>query len=229
MNTVQNVVTDVTAVVEPSNDLISQDSGLSPHDGHNRADGAVPADQALAEEPGGSEGVTQQPAKTLLEIKPDLRELISPLLPEELQVLEADICRREGRNRLWVWAGHDIILAGHYCYEICQKHQIPFSIVWIDLPDEAAAKVWILDHHAYHNQTDDQRALSAAVRLKIVIKAPRKNNVSKFHDAAMGTWTTARWRRCCGRPATACRPIARPAKGRRIRTATPSLSTSGGR
>lgn len=175
MNIAKDVVTDVTAVVQPSLDVTDHGDGV-PERGDDLAGSTVTTEQ-------GREGPAQQPPVVTLEIRQDFRELISPLLPEELEALEVDVCQRGCLDPLKVWADRNIVLDGHNRYEICQKHGISFSVILIDLPDEPAAKTWILDHQAHHNQADDQRALSAAVRLKIVSKATLRARGKKARAA----------------------------------------------
>lgn len=81
-----------------------------------------------------------------LTIHPELQELLTPLTPDELAQLEANLLAEGCREALAVWQEHNTLLDGHNRYALCQKHQIAFATHDIALPDLDAAKAWMLAH-----------------------------------------------------------------------------------
>lgn len=81
--------------------------------------------------------------KTLrqLKIDPHFKNLIRPLQRMEYLQLEQNILSDGCRDPLIVWNG--VIVDGHNRYDICLRHQIPFSIVEMDFSCEAEAIAWI--------------------------------------------------------------------------------------
>jgi hypothetical protein len=77
-----------------------------------------------------------------MKINPEFHSLIPPLSPEEYAGLEASILAEGCRDFLVTWNG--TLLDGHNRYAICQKHDVRFQHLPIDLPDENAAKAWII-------------------------------------------------------------------------------------
>lgn len=78
-------------------------------------------------------------------IDEELRSIIPPLRKEERQQLECNILAHGCRIPLVVWNG--ILLDGHNRYDICTKHDVPYSVEHLDLPDRSAAEEWM-----YSNQ-----------------------------------------------------------------------------
>ena len=76
-----------------------------------------------------------------LKVDPEFRDAIQPLSHEERAQLEANIKSHGCRDPLVIWDG--TIVDGHHRYEICQRHNIPFSTVPMDFPDREAALDWM--------------------------------------------------------------------------------------
>lgn len=92
-------------------------------------------------------------------VDPEFAELLVPLSVEERAGLEASLLRDGCRDALVVWGEESILLDGHNRLAICQKHNIPFRTVSVDLPDRDAAKAWIIrNQFARRNLTPYQRA-----------------------------------------------------------------------
>ena len=70
---------------------------------------------------------------------------IPPLTPDELAQLESNIMLEGCREPLVLWRG--TLLDGHNRLTICQKHDLPFATMSVELPDRAAALDFI-----YRNQ-----------------------------------------------------------------------------
>ena len=95
-----------------------------------------------------------------LKIDPDLRDLIPPLSDEEHRMLEDSIVRDGCDTPLIVWAS--TIVDGHNRYEICQRHQIPFTYDERSFDNKEAAMFWMLEHQlARRNLNSYQRSLMA--------------------------------------------------------------------
>ena len=93
-------------------------------------------------------------------IDPEFSALIPPLDPGELERLEANLRADGCRDALVVWAGESILLDGHHRKAICEKHNIPFRVQAIDLPDRDAAMDWIdANQLGRRNLTPDQISL----------------------------------------------------------------------
>ena len=97
-----------------------------------------------------------------LKIDPDLRDLIPPLSEEEYRLLEDSIVRDGCDTPLTVWNG--VIVDGHNRYEICQKHQVPFTYEERSFADREAAMFWMLEHQLA------RRNLEAYQRAEIMLK-----------------------------------------------------------
>jgi len=77
-----------------------------------------------------------------LRIDPEFKSLLSPLSPDEYNLLEESILSEGCRDALVVW--DDIIIDGHNRYEICQHHNLPYETAPMDFESKADAKIWIV-------------------------------------------------------------------------------------
>ena len=97
-----------------------------------------------------------------IRIDPEFKSLISPLRPGELATLETVLVSEGCRDALVVWDVENVLLDGHNRYEICNRHNIPFTTVSVELKDRLEAMIWIRRNQAARrNLTDDQRAFNA--------------------------------------------------------------------
>jgi len=96
----------------------------------------------------------------ILKIDPEFKSMIPPLAEEEFQLLEQNILA-EGkcRDAIKVWRGY--IIDGHNRYQICQNHNIPYSVKSIPLMSRTDALVWIADNQL------GRRNLAPAMRIEI--------------------------------------------------------------
>ena len=107
---------------------------------------------------------------------PHLRTLVPPLTSTELAALEETILRDGCRDPVVVWKGRGVILDGHHRREVCERHGVPYKVVEIDLPDEAAARLWVVRNTlARRNLTPMQRA-ELALALKPLLAAEAEEN-----------------------------------------------------
>jgi N6-adenosine-specific RNA methylase IME4/ParB-like chromosome segregation protein Spo0J len=107
-----------------------------------------------------------------MKIEQPYKNLIRPLTTDEYEQLEQSILADGCRDPLVLW--NDKLLDGHNRYEICDKHNIQFETAEIDLHDENAAKIWILQNQlARRNLTTYERA-EIALQLEPLIAAKAK-------------------------------------------------------
>ena len=95
----------------------------------------------------------QQEIQAPQEIKIRFKELIKPLEEEEYELLEESIQEHGCRDRLVLWNG--ILLDGHHRYEICTRHNIPFSTVEYDFPNRHQAKIWMFGNQKGRRNLND--------------------------------------------------------------------------
>ena len=79
-----------------------------------------------------------------LTIDPEFRDLIPPLTPEELAMLEESIIVNGCESPLIVWNG--IIVDGHNRYTLCHKHGIPFAVQEKQFSEREMVIVWMLQN-----------------------------------------------------------------------------------
>ena len=91
-----------------------------------------------------------------LKIDKAFKNLIRPLQRKEFLQLEADILENGCREPIVVYDG--FIIDGHNRYEICTKHNIPFSIAEMAFECKEEAIAWICAHQlCRRNITDETR------------------------------------------------------------------------
>lgn len=107
----------------------------------------------------------------------EFRSLIPPLRPEEYAALEQSLLSDGCRDSLVLWNKN--LVDGHNRHEICQKHNIPFSVANKDFADREEVKAWIITNQfARRNLTAFQRA-ELALKLKPLYAARGKANMSQ--------------------------------------------------
>lgn len=72
--------------------------------------------------------------------------------------------RTENSVVLYVWKEKNVLLDGHYQYELCKKYDIPYRIVYVNMASMDEAQRWIIDNALSHIH------LSNWIRSKLVIK-----------------------------------------------------------
>lgn len=82
-------------------------------------------------------------------IHDELKNLLPPLSPEEFAGLEKSILKDGCLSSLIVW--DNILVDGHYRYDICRKHGIPFSVECVHFENLEGAKRWAW-HHQKHRR-----------------------------------------------------------------------------
>ena len=105
-------------------------------------------------------------------INEELKTLLPPLSAEEFAGLEADILKHGCLSALIVW--NSILIDGHHRYEICQRHEIPFSVQSIIFDDLDAAKLWAWKHQEHRRNLTSFHRAELALRFKDKISAKAK-------------------------------------------------------
>lgn len=102
------------------------------------------------------------------------KNIIPALSLDEYNQLEKNILNDGIREPLVVWDG--TLIDGHNRYSIAKKHNLDYSTVNIDFPDDNAAKEWIiLNQFGRRNINGFQRS-ELAIELKPIIAARAKEN-----------------------------------------------------
>jgi hypothetical protein len=79
-------------------------------------------------------------------ISPELQSLIPPLTDEELGQLRANLLKDGCLAPLVVWQETQILLDGHHRLQICEQHDLSYSLQEISLPDLDAARLWMVEN-----------------------------------------------------------------------------------
>ena len=109
-----------------------------------------------------------------IEINQEFKALIPPLSLEEYSQLEKNIIADGCREPLVVF--NNTLVDGHNRYEICTKHDLPFSILEKDFTDSGAAKLWMIrNQFGRRNLSSFQRA-SLALEMKPMLAELAKEN-----------------------------------------------------
>lgn len=117
---------------------------------------------------------------TKIIINEELKNLLPPLSDEEYAGLEASILQYGCLTPIVTW--NNMIVDGHYRYEICSKYGIPFSVEKITFENLADAKLWIWEHQKHRrNLTAYQRA-ELALQFKEIIAAKAKARQGARND-----------------------------------------------
>ena len=90
-------------------------------------------------------------------IDPEFQNLIPPLSDDERAGLEASIKAEGCRDALVVWSSGNVLLDGHTRYAICQRLGVKYETATRNLPDRAAARLWIIRNQlSRRNLTPEQ-------------------------------------------------------------------------
>ena len=109
---------------------------------------------------------------TELTIHPELQDLLPRLSDEVFAGLEEGILRDGCLSPLVVW--NDILIDGHHRYEICRKHQIPFSVQTVVFKTLDEAKLWIWKHQENRRNLTDYQRGEIALKLKSAVAEKAK-------------------------------------------------------
>jgi hypothetical protein len=115
-----------------------------------------------------------------LTINEELKTLLPPLSEHEYAGLEQDILQHGCLSPLIIW--NDILVDGHHRYEICSKHEIPFSTQTIVFENLDAAKLWAWKHQEHRRNLTAYHRAELALKLKDTIAAKAKERQGKRND-----------------------------------------------
>lgn len=114
----------------------------------------------------------------MLKIDQDLKDLIPPLSSDEYATLEKSILDEGCRDKIITW--NDTIVDGHNRYEICTKHNLPYSTEDRDFESTDSVKVWMIDNQkGRRNLTDGWKFELAQARKAILAEKGKKNKLGK--------------------------------------------------
>lgn len=120
-------------------------------------------------------------AKVELTIDEGFKNLIRPLSPEEYIQLETNIIRDGCREPITIWG--NTIVDGHNRYEICCKHDIPFSVTTKEFKSRDEVIVWICANQlGRRNISDETRRylIGKKYESEKVIDAPNPNGNNQY-------------------------------------------------
>jgi N6-adenosine-specific RNA methylase IME4 len=113
-----------------------------------------------------------------IEINQEFKALIPPLSIEEYSQLEKNIIADGCREPLVVF--NNILVDGHNRYEICTKHDLPFSILEKDFASESHAKEWmILNQFGRRNLINYQRSVLALELESVFSERAKEQQIRK--------------------------------------------------
>jgi len=109
---------------------------------------------------------------TELTIIDELKTLLPPLSTEEYAGLEESILNEGCLSPLLVW--NNMLVDGHYRYEICMKHQIPFGVRNIQFNSLEDAKFWAWQHQKNRRNLTSFHRVELALKFKDAIAKKAK-------------------------------------------------------
>jgi len=111
-----------------------------------------------------------------LRIDKEFKKLLYPLSEKEYKQLEENILADGCREPISVW--RNTIIDGHNRYEICMKHNIPFSIKKVSLKNREEAITWICKNQL------GRRNISEGTRKYLIGKRYEMEKLLGAHNAA---------------------------------------------
>lgn len=115
----------------------------------------------------------------------EFKGLIPPLTDEEYKGLEESILKDGCRDALVLWG--DTLIDGHNRYEICTRHNIPFTTVKKDFENRDSVILWMIDtQFSRRNLSAPDRILLAQKKAPILEKLARKKQVKAGTEFGKG-------------------------------------------
>ena len=124
--------------------------------------------------------MSQEKITPLLHINPVFRDLIPPLSEHERLGLEEDIKFFGCRVPINTWRG--FIIDGHHRYAICRKHGLSFKIEEVNLEDEDAVIIWMIDNQMRRRNITDPAKLRLALKKEEVFARQAKKRQGSRND-----------------------------------------------
>lgn len=111
----------------------------------------------------------------------EFKGLIPPLTDEEYKGLEESILKDGCRDALVLWG--EILVDGHNRYEICTRHNIPFTTVKKDFENRDSVILWMIDtQFSRRNLSAPDRILLAQKKAPILERMARENQAAAGGD-----------------------------------------------
>lgn len=114
------------------------------------------------------------------DIKIKFKDLLRPLSTEEYNQLEESIQEYGCREPLVLWEG--ILLDGHNRYEICMRHNIPFSTVEYDFSNIHRAKYWMFKNQCGRRNITDFCKAKYGLMMKDELEKEAKERQGQRND-----------------------------------------------
>ena len=122
-----------------------------------------------------------------MKIDIEFKSLIPPLKQDELDLLEQSIVAEGCHDALVIWLEEDILLDGHNRYDICNKHNLPFTTRAVSLSSRDAAMDWIdTNQLGRRNLSPDQMSIIRG-RLYNRMKKPHGGSSDQFGHSLVKT------------------------------------------
>lgn len=108
---------------------------------------------------------------------PEVEKLLPPLSAEQFSSLESDILKNGCYAPIIV--NEDMtVIDGYNRFRICEKHNLPFTMLVFSFPDLLEAKQWALDTQKGRRNLDKWELGQIALQLKPDIEARARANQS---------------------------------------------------
>jgi hypothetical protein len=111
-----------------------------------------------------------------LEIDPEFRALCPAQSADESAQLELSLLAEGCRDDLVAWKPTRDILDGNNRHPICERHGIPFGVVFLDLPDRDACKRWIVANQMARRNISSQAVSYLRGTRHLLEKQPHGGN-----------------------------------------------------
>ncbi len=110
-------------------------------------------------------------------VLPEMAQLLPPLTGEQLAALETDLLANGCYSPIIV--NEDmVIIDGHYRYELCEKHGVPYKMAVFSFSDMLEAKQWALDTQKGRRNLDNWELGKIALKLREDVEARARANQS---------------------------------------------------
>ena len=110
-------------------------------------------------------------------VLPEMAQLLPPLTGEQLAALETDLLANGCYSPIIV--NEDmVIIDGHYRYELCEKHGVPYKMAVFSFSDMLEAKQWALDTQKGRRNLDKWELGKIALKLREDVEARARANQS---------------------------------------------------
>ena len=113
----------------------------------------------------------------------EFKSLIPPLTQEEYKGLEESLLKEGCRDALVLWG--DTLIDGHNRYEICTRHNIPFTTVKKDFENRDSVILWMIDtQFSRRNLSAPDRILLAQKKAPILERMAREKQLKTLKQNA---------------------------------------------